>query len=408
MEVIYLYAPFWVLGYKIRNKIIGKTSKIIKKIDDVEFYLLNNDFNIDVLTSLKTYAKFEKLKIIDDLEKISFIAAQLNSSLRLSTLLKKIQENICNILNSEAASVLLFKKDHLEFLVTIGKASGKIESIPVPLNSIAGTIFSKDKAMIFNDMSKAPHFKKIDNVSHFKTRNIVGAPIYSDMEKVGVIEILNKPEGFTEHDAKIVEVFAKLIGKKLLSTWKLEQMSNLFKNIILSFTTMIDKRDKYTHAHSRNVAHISRLIGKKLGFSEHLLEQLEYSAILHDVGKIFIPDSILLKEGKLGKKEYKIIQSHTIKGADILKKIKYTTNEIIAGALEHHERLDGTGYPFGKKEISLFGKIIAIADVYDALTSKRTYKEPWNREDVIKFLKDNAKKGKFDMKIVNILEKIAP
>lgn len=380
----------------------------MKEINGIVFYLLNNDVNIDVLGALIPYAKTRRLKILDDLEKISFIAAQLNSSLRLSTLLKKIQENICNILNAEAASVLLYKDNHLEFLATVGKASGKIESIPVPLNSIAGTIFLKEKAMIFNDISKAPHFKKVDSVSCFKTQNIVGAPIYSDIKKVGVIEVLNKPGGFAVRDAKIVEIFAKLIGKKLLSTWKLEEMSKLFKSIILSFVTMIDKRDKYTHTHSKNVAQISRLIGERLELSENLLEQLEYSAVLHDVGKISIPDSILLKKGKLTEEEFKITQSHTISGAEILKKIKYTTDEIIAGALEHHERLDGSGYPFGKKEITLFGRIISVADVYDALTSKRPYKEPWDKKKAIDFLKDNAKKGKFDMKIVNILEKIAP
>ncbi|ANQ53439.1 phosphohydrolase [Thermosipho affectus] len=402
-----MYAPYWIIGIEYKDRFVGKKSRYTYKINNIVFHLLGKDFNASVLKILSN-EEIENIKVLDDFDRIPYIAANLNSSIRLSTLLRNIQEKICNLIDAEAASVLLYKEDHLEFLSTVGKASGKIESIPVPMESIAGTIFLKEKTLVFNDITKAPHFKGVDKASKFKTENIVGAPIYSGDKKVGVLEILNKKDGFSQKDAEIIEKFAKLIGKKLLSTWELEKMSNLFKSIILSFVTMIDKRDKYTHTHSNNVAKISRLIGEKMGLSENILEQLEYSAILHDVGKIGIPDSILLKQGNLTDEEYKIIQSHTIIGAEILSKIRYTNKDIISGALEHHERLDGSGYPCGKKDISLFGRIIAIVDVYDALTAKRPYKEPWPKEKVISILKKDSEKGKFDKKIVKILEEIAP
>ncbi|ABR30205.1 phosphohydrolase [Thermosipho melanesiensis] len=403
-----MYAPYWILGIEYKNTLKGKKSKITHKIGNITFYLLSDRFNLDILESIAK--KIGEVNILEDFERIPFIAANLNSSIRLSTLLKKIQDNICTLIDAEAASVLLYKDNHLKFLSTVGKASGKIESIPVPMKSIAGTIFLEEKTLIFNDMTKAPHFKGVDKAAKFQTKNIVGAPIYSGENKVGVLEVLNKKEGFSKKDALLVEEFAKLIGKKLLSTWELEKMSNLFKSIILSFVTMIDKRDKYTHMHSSNVAKISRAIGEKMGLSESLLEQLEYSAIVHDIGKIGIPDFVLLKKGKLTDEEYKIIQSHTIIGAEILSRIRYTNKNIISGALEHHERLDGSGYPYAKKdgEISLFGRIIALADVYDALTAKRPYKEPWSKEKVLAILKNDSEKGKFDKKIFEVLEKIAP
>ncbi|MCD6450531.1 MAG: HD domain-containing protein, partial [Thermotogaceae bacterium] len=162
---------------------------------------------------------------------------------------------------------------------------------------------------------------------------------------------------------------------------------------------------KYTHTHSNNVARVSVMIGEKLGLSEKELEELEISAILHDVGKIGISDSILLKPGKLTKEEYDIIKSHTTIGAEILSNLKHVTKSMILGALEHHERCDGSGYPHGKQngEISLFGRIIAVADVYDALTAKRVYKEGWDKEKVFKILAEDAESGKFDKKIVNVL-----
>ncbi|HOJ94651.1 MAG TPA: HD domain-containing phosphohydrolase, partial [Fervidobacterium nodosum] len=149
-------------------------------------------------------------------------------------------------------------------------------------------------------------------------------------------------------------------------------------------------------------------IGRKLGISQELLEKLEFSAILHDVGKIGIPDSILLKPGKLTDEEYQIIKNHTIYGAEILSQIKYVDKEILSGTLEHHERLDGSGYPYGKKngEISLFGRIIGIVDVYDALSTKRSYKETWTKEKVFEIIKQDVEKGKLDLELYNHLVEI--
>lgn len=211
-----------------------------------------------------------------------------------------------------------------------------------------------------------------------------------------------------EEDAKIVDLFAKIIGRKLLSTWNYERFSSNFKKLLLAIATAIDKRDNYTHTHSQNVSMYSVEIGRKLGISQELLEKLEFSAILHDVGKIGIPDSILLKPGKLTDEEYQIIKNHTIYGAEILSQIKYVDKEILSGALEHHERLDGSGYPYGKKngEISLFGRIIGIVDVYDALSTKRSYKEAWTKEKVFEIIKQDVEKGKFDLELYNYLVEI--
>jgi len=204
-----------------------------------------------------------------------------------------------------------------------------------------------------------------------------------------------------KEDAETVELFAKLIGRKLLSTWRYEKFSEAFKKILLAIVTAIDKRDNYTHQHSKNVARISLEIGRRMGLSQQELEKLEFSAILHDVGKIGIPDSILLKPGKLTDEEYKVIKNHTVYGAEILSQVKYVDEAILSGALEHHERLDGSGYPYGKKgeEISLFGKIIGIADVFDALSSKRTYKEAWDFGEVLKIIEADVERGKVSKEV---------
>ncbi len=402
-------APYWVIGYEADGKLFGKKSSDVFNVDGVIFYTISKDVDTKVLKKLSNAAKSQSLEIMEPFETIPFIAAELNSSISLLTLLKRIQHSICSMLSAEAASILVHTGDHLEFLVTEGGASGRIESIPVPMESIAGTIFLEEKTMIFNDLAEdRRHFKGVDRAAKFVTKNILGSPIWTGERKFGVIEVLNKEGGFTEEDAQLLEKFARLIGRKLYSTINGERMKKLIKEIVLAITSAIDKRDKYTHEHSRNVARISVMLGRKLGLPEKELEDLEISAILHDVGKIGIPDSILLKPGRLTPEEFDYIKKHTVFGAEILSKLRHSTQSMISGALEHHEKLDGSGYPYGKKngEISLFGRIIAVADIYDALTAKRVYKKEWTKEKVLEILRDDAEKGKLDGEIVDILEEL--
>lgn len=405
----YVEAPTWLSGYEFKGKLYGRKTKISVGIQETEFYVLGG-YSVSLLEKInKLLNSGVSINPANFRDQVIYIAAKLNSNLRLNELLKDIQNEICTIVNAEAASILMYEQDHLRFLVTVGKASGKIESIPVPMDSIAGKIFQEGKVMIFNDLEKNPvHFKGVDKAAKFKTENIVGAPIFVEDEKIGVIEVLNKSGGFTDQDAEIVDLFAKLIGRKLLSTWKYEKFSENFKKLLLAIATAIDKRDNYTHQHSKNVAMYSLEIGRKMNLNQQMLEKLEFSAILHDVGKIGIPDSILLKPGKLTDEEYKLIKNHTLYGAEILSEIKYVDEDIISGALEHHERLDGSGYPYQKQngEISLFGRIIGIADVFDALSSKRTYKEAWSLSDVLNMIRSDVEKGKLDPYIFKHLEEL--
>ncbi len=131
------------------------------------------------------------------------------------------------------------------------------------------------------------------------------------------------------------------------------------------------------------------------------------AALLHDVGKIGIEDSILLKTGKLTKEEFEKIQDHPRIGAEITKKVHFITSDIIAGILQHHEKLDGSGYPQRLKngEIDLFGRIIAVADVFDALTTARPYKDPWPVEKALELLEKEAG-TKFDKRCVDALKEI--
>ncbi|WP_167747148.1 HD-GYP domain-containing protein [Cohnella luojiensis] len=168
------------------------------------------------------------------------------------------------------------------------------------------------------------------------------------------------------------------------------QMSNHPNlNQILSH---LELYDEYVYRHSIGVALLSKLIGKARGFDEVQLLELTTAGFLHDIGKAKIPSAILNKPGKLTDEEYELVKDHTVYGYEIIKQSAGIPERHAYVALQHHEREDGSGYPFGLKgsEIDVYSKIVAVADVFHAMVSKRVYKNPVPFYKVLKEMSDNA------------------
>ncbi|MDZ7672813.1 MAG: HD-GYP domain-containing protein [Halanaerobiales bacterium] len=181
-------------------------------------------------------------------------------------------------------------------------------------------------------------------------------------------------------------------------------IDDIFNNSEDVLVNMLDIKnyDDYTFEHSVNVAVYSIILGKSLDFSVRDLRKLGVGAILHDVGKILIPSEILLKKDKLNEEEYKIIQEHPRLGYNYIKNINEISPASKSIILSHHERLDGSGYPKEntKTDIHEYAKIVAITDIYDALTSDRIYRKRWPVHEAINYIMSNSDK-QFDNKYVN-------
>lgn len=160
-----------------------------------------------------------------------------------------------------------------------------------------------------------------------------------------------------------------------------EELEQLSLEIIKTLATTIDAKDPYTKGHSSRVAHYSMVLAQKLGFNEKELEDLQIMALLHDVGKVGIPDRVLNKPGRLEEEEFAVIKNHTIYGYDILKGIS-SLKRISDVARHHHERYDGKGYPDGLSgaNIEAEARIVGIADAYDAMSSNRVYRKALGKE----------------------------
>ena len=154
------------------------------------------------------------------------------------------------------------------------------------------------------------------------------------------------------------------------------KIDRLSKQLVITLANAIDAKDKYTNGHSARVERYSMMIGKRMGYDEEMLGQLSYAAMLHDVGKIGIPDSIINKPTELTEEESEVIKTHPQIGSEILKQVTELPN-IAFGARWHHERYDGKGYPDGLKgdEIPQIARVIGVADAYDAMASKRSYRD---------------------------------
>ncbi len=185
-----------------------------------------------------------------------------------------------------------------------------------------------------------------------------------------------------------------------------EEIEKLSIEVTSALAQTIDAKDKYTKGHSNRVAKYSRMLAAALGEKEKTQERIYYAALLHDIGKIGIPNAIINKPGKLTDEEYEIIKTHPVIGSDILKSIS-SMPEISIGARSHHERFDGKGYPDGLagEEIPWIARIIGVADAYDAMTSNRSYRDylPQQRvkEEILKY------RGiQFDPKVADAMIKI--
>ncbi len=169
------------------------------------------------------------------------------------------------------------------------------------------------------------------------------------------------------------------------------ELKDIHMATVQALISTIEAKDSYTKGHSERVAEIGAKIARKMGLSEKQIEKVEYAGYLHDVGKVSINNSILNKPDSLNKNEFKTIKRHPVTGANIIKNVEHL-NDVADYVKYHHERMDGSGYPEGLsgEEIPLGACILAVADVYDALTSDRPYRKAWSHNKAVAMFKKES------------------
>lgn len=362
------------------------------------------------------------------LDELINIGIALASERKLSNLLEKIVEEARNFTNADAGSLYLREDDKIRFVVsqneTLRKSYGEKKeketylsfTMPISRTNIAGYVAASGEILNIEDvyeLTEEHSFtfnRSFDNKSGYRTKSMLVVPMLDvDEDVVGVIQLINSLDDdgsiipFKKEYEKLTFSLASQAAVAVKRAQLQEELKAASIDMIERLSIAAEFRDEDTAFHIKRMSKYSVIIARYLGLSEEESERMLFTAPMHDIGKLGVPDSVLLKPGKLDAEEWKEMQRHTVYGAQILEKSNYELireAEIIA--LSHHEKWNGKGYPQGiaGEDIPLTGRIVALADVFDALSSKRCYKPAFPMEKVLNIIREE-RGNHFDPKVVD-------
>jgi len=258
------------------------------------------------------------------------------------------------------------------------------------INDIEGTLSSRSLA-----------FARIIGAQSF-----VCCPIICDNESIGVLAVdnLTSKRPLIQSDISLLIGVASVLGISIRNAELMEARERQFQSLLQTLAASIDARDPLTAGHSEKVTEYSLGICKEMGLDKEYREMIRVAALLHDYGKIGVPDAILMAPRRLTDEEYETVKTHSEKSKSILDQVNFEGifSQVPEIAGSHHEKLDGTGYPNGLKgdDIPLGAKIIAVADFFEAITAKRHYRDPMPFEEASALLREGVG-NHFDEKIVS-------
>jgi HD-GYP domain-containing protein (c-di-GMP phosphodiesterase class II) len=358
---------------------------------------------------VSSYHLLESNRWAGRLQQLLDFIGNISSSLDPDQILRMLLEQVSLLLDAEAASMFLSDEHSGDAILHISSRADHrvVENFRVPPGKgIINHVLATGETIMVNDVHEDKrHFNGLDAISNFETRSILAVALRSQRIElgkqrgssrgriVGGLEIMNKMNGdFTQMDVTLAEIFSGQAATILQTAKLYNEMDELFMQLLQSLMNAVDAKDPYTESHSKFVSNYAVTIGTELGLPHETLTQLKLGGMLHDVGKIGIPDTILKKNNTLTRDEYHEIYRHPQIGYKILEKVQLMGRDVLRAILEHHERLDGSGYPLGLRghEISLVGRIVTVADVFHALTSTRPYRAAKSIETAFQELYDGA------------------
>jgi putative two-component system response regulator len=217
--------------------------------------------------------------------------------------------------------------------------------------------------------------------------------------ELGADDFVTKPPNRIELQARV---------KSLIKVKILNNTLTSLESVLFSLANTVEAKDEYTKGHTLRVSELSVQLAKKMNLSKNDINAIKIGGIIHDVGKIGVPKAIINKPGRLEPEELEIMKTHPYIGYKICTPLKKSLGMVLDIIYYHHEKLDGSGYPIGLKgeDIPEGAKVLAVADIYDALTSDRPYRKAMSKEKALEILRQEAGEGKLDRKIVEYLTEI--
>ncbi len=341
---------------------------------------------------------FQKLQSVQKVDRAILTSKDLKESLNV------LLDEIVSQLRVDAAAILLYDPEEKTLVYSLGKG---LTDVSVQTIASRRARYTDSGQIDLED----EHIKKVMEQEKFAWR--YAQPLTTKDELLGVLELFSRSSFEPDHEwlefLKLIAQQAVIAIERVFMIEKLEkantELLKAYDETIEALVYAIDLRDEETEGHSKRVASLTVEIAKEF-MNEEELVHVYRGALLHDIGKLAVPDHILRKPGRLSDEEWKIIKMHPVYAYEMLSKIEY-----LKPALDipycHHERYDGTGYPRGlkKEEIPLAARIFAVVDVYDALTHDRPYRKAWSRQQAIEYIKEESNK-QFDPKVVEVFLRV--
>lgn len=324
------------------------------------------------------------------------------------------------MINADRCTVWLVDRQRNELWT---KVAHGVSEIRMPLGAgLVGYAVQTGRQIFIDDAYNNEQYKEAlrtgalmtDRQTGYRTKAIMVIPFRNNEGVVtGCYQAVNKMTQagvFTARDMELLTLAASYSGKSLESALLTQEIEETQKEIIMAMGEIGESRSKETGNHVKRVAEYSYLLARGLGMSEEEAEILRLASPMHDIGKVAIPDEVLNKPGKLTEEQYRLMKSHTVIGYNLLNK---SNRRILKAAAiiahEHHEKWNGEGYPRGLRgeQIHIYGRITAIADVFDALGSDRVYKKAWDLDRILNLFREESGRH-FDPRLVERFFAILP
>ena len=364
---------------------------------DVHFKMKRKD-DIGVLSGSLNEMAVNIKNRIRTIETMNKIDKAVNSSISRKQLLENVAGYIADMF--EGSAVFIFEKETKDYRVLAhAPKKYKLKKDKIPFTSISERYYRNDRRTYFFTDESLVHIHSLAEISDKFTKGI-SIPLIQSDRLVGLLVVL------IDHLDKLkissLESLADQVSVALLSLKESDDKNKMYDGMLLSLSRSIDTKSRWTAGHSERVTKHAVALAEKIGLDRETMEKIRIAALLHDIGKLGVSEAILNKPEKLADEEFAIIRNHPAMGEDIIKDIPHFTM-VKSVVRYHHEKWDGTGYPDGlsKDSIPFAARIVAIADVWDAITADRPYRKGFTREKALEIMK--SERGKlFDPGLLDV------
>jgi HD-GYP domain-containing protein (c-di-GMP phosphodiesterase class II) len=386
----------------------------MEKCDIGEWFRVHEAYELVRTRVKKDLDSQEMLRVIFD------YTAKIANERKLENLLMLMADMGREMVVSDRCTVWLLDRNKNELFSTVAHG---VPQLRIPSTAgLVGHAVTTGEPIFIDDAYTNEEFRDVlesgalatDKKTGYRTKALMVIPFRNNEgEIMGAYQAVNKlteSAEFSQRDLEHLALAASYAGKSLESALLTNEIEETQKEIIFTMGEIGESRSKETGNHVKRVAEYSYILALGLGMNQEEADLLKMASPMHDIGKVAIPDSVLKKPGKLTDEEFDIMKSHTTIGYNLLKNSKrHILKTAAIVAYQHHEKWNGRGYPCGLKgnEIHIYGRITAIADVFDALGSERVYKAAWELDRILNLFKEERGQH-FDPKVVDVFMEQLP